>query len=240
LKIRESRFLLPAILFPAFLRAQAPANGAQDLSRMQLALKEAHELQSQPAAVLEKLKPLVDELSVMYRTKTLSAEASRVFQEALLLQARAQGGRLAPEPEIVASLRQILLLNPRVTPDSFNPREQALVERVRAIESGTLVLRTDPAGCSVVYLAEDLGTTPLEIPLVAGTYRLRLRKQGYRDRELEVVIRTDETILMEVALRRSLVEVPPPINIPNVNVAVNGRSFGPRITGFSESPLNYH
>ena len=206
---------------------QVPASDAQNLSRMEQSLREARELQTaQPGAALEKLKPLLEELSRLYQRGSLRVEGIRLYQEALLLQARAQARRLAPEPEIVATLKRFLTLNPRADLSQFNPREQAWLDRIRSTESGRLSVKSDPPASPVFYLGQELGPTPLDITLVAGTYHFVLRRQGYREQEFDVAVKTDDILTVERKLQRSAVDLPLSLNAPDITVIVNGRTAG--------------
>ncbi len=219
--------LLLILLLNSPAQVQAPPSASQDLSRMEQVLREVRDLQTtQPGAAFDKLKPLLDELGQLYQRAALTTEGAKLYQEALLLQARAQARRLAPESEIITTFRQLLILNPKVDPSQFNPRELGWLDRIRTSESARLSIKSNPPSSSVLYLGQDLGTTPLELSLVAGTYRFVLRKQGYRDQEFEAALKAAETLIAEPTLRRSVVELPLSINAPNISILVNGQSVG--------------
>lgn len=224
---------LIALLCAGVLYAQAPAPGAaqaaetQDLARMEQALKEAHELQAtQPQAVPEKLAPLLAELRQLQQNGSVTAAQHRIFQDALLVLMRTQAMLLQSEQEVMASLRELLVVNPKIDEGIFNPREKLLVDKVRSAEIGRLSLQTTPPGIPLGYMGMELGVTPLDIPLMAGTYRLQLRKQGYLDQDFTVTIGPGEMLSAVRPLQRRVVEVPISTNAPSASVSLNGQPVG--------------
>lgn len=190
-------------------------------------LREATDLQSaQPQAVAQKLDPLLAELRQLRESGTLTQAASRIYQDALLLLVRTQIMLLAPEPAINASFRELLVANPKIDESIFNPREKLLLDTIRSSEGGRLEMQTTPPGATISYLGVELGKTPLDIPLIAGTYRLQLRLQGYLDQEFEALIHPSEILKGARALRRRTVEIPVSINAPATTVILNGVTLG--------------
>jgi hypothetical protein len=198
-----------------------------DLAKMEQILKEAGDLQSdQPQVVAEKLNPLFAELRQMRLKGALKKETSKVYQDALLLLMRTQAILFAPENEMNSSLRELLMLNPKIDDSIFNPREKQLLEKVRSAETGTLSLQTNPPGCTVSYQGVDWGITPLDISLVAGSYPLALRRPGYFDQNFEAVIRSSETLKIERSVRRRAVDLPLSVNVLGASIFVNGQQAG--------------
>ena len=194
---------------------------------MQTLLKEADDLQNtRMQDVLDKLAPLLSELRQLQETGSLTPETSKIFQDALLLGVRTQVKLLAPEPEITRSFRELLVLNPKIDESIFNPREKLLLDKLRSGETGRLALETDPPGGALTYLGIDMGVTPVSIPLVAGTYRLHLQKQGFLDQDFDVIIKPSEILTMSRTMRRRAVEVPLSINVPGATVTLGGKSMG--------------
>ena len=174
--------ILTAVLAAASLCAQVPAPATQDLDRMGQILKEAADLQStQPQAVADKLGPLLAELRQLRQSGTLSPEASKILQDALLLMIRTQSMLLMSEAEISTSIRELLTANPKIDDGIFNPRERLLVNKIRSAETGHYVLETTPPGATLFYLGAELSKTPADVALIAGTYRFQLRLPGYLD-----------------------------------------------------------
>ena len=194
---------------------------------MQALLKEAEDLQStRMQEVLVRLAPLLAELRQLQEKRLLTPETSKIFQDALLLEVRTQVKLLAPEQEMTRSFRELLVLNPKIDESIFNPREKLLLDSLRSAESGRLSLETDPPGGTLTYLGVEMGITPVSLPLVAGTYRLNLRKQGFLDQDFEVVIRPSEILTMSRTMRRRAVEAPLSINVPGAAVMLGGKSLG--------------
>ena len=190
-------------------------------------LREAQDLQPvKLAEVSVRLAPLLAELRQLRQSGSLTPEISRIFQDALLLQVRTQTKLLAPEPEIVASFHELLVINPKLDESAFNPRERSLLEKVRSSETGQLSLKTHPAAVRVFYGGTEMGISPLELPLISGTYRLLLRREGYRDDALDVTIRPSELLLAERTLRRLSFLVPLSANVEGAAVLLNGQALG--------------
>jgi len=216
-----------AILFLGICRAQEAPPAASDPAKMEQTLKEAGDLQStQPQGVAEKLTPLLTELRQLRQKSALTAATSRIYQEALLLLMRTQAMLLAPEPEIMVSFRELLVLNPKIEDGIFNPREKLTLDKVRSAETGRLSLQTNPAGCTLTYLGVEMGVTPADIPLVAGSYPLVLRKQGYLDQEFEVTVKSSEILTVSRTLRRRAVDIPLSVSVPGTSISVNGQQIG--------------
>jgi hypothetical protein len=207
--------------------AQEAAPPVFDLARMEQILKEAGELQSaQPQAVAEKLNPLLSELRQLRQKSALKADTLKMYQDAILLLMRTQAMLMASENEISSSFRELLVLNPKIEDSIFNPREKALLEKVRADETCTLSLQTTPPGCTVSYMGVELGVTPVDIPLVTGSYPLSLRKQGYLDQDFEAVVNRSEIVKVVRNLRRRAVDLPLSVNASGVSIFVNGQQTG--------------
>jgi hypothetical protein len=219
--------VLTAILCATTGFAQEAAPPVFDLAKMEQVLKDAGELQSaQPEAVAEKLNPLLAELRRLRQKGALQAETSKAYQEALLLMMRTQAILFASEDEIKASLRELLALHPKIDDSIFNPLEKQLLEKVRSAETGTLSLKTNPPECSVRYQGTELGVTPLDIPLIAGSYPLTLQKTGYIDQNFEAAIKPSEILMVDRSLRRRAVDLPLSVNVPGASVFVNGQQAG--------------
>jgi hypothetical protein len=207
--------------------AQEAAPPVFDLANAEQVLKEAGDLQSsQPEAVAEKLNPLLAELRQLRQKGALKAETSKTYQDALLLLMRTKAILSAPDGEINSSFLELLVLNPKIEDSIFNPREKQRLEKVRSAENGALSLQTTPPGCAVSYQGVELGVTPIDITLVAGSYPLVLRKQGYIDQDFEAVINRSEILKITRNLRRRAVDLPLSVNTPGVSIYVNGQQAG--------------
>jgi hypothetical protein len=190
-------------------------------------LKEARDLQTtQLAEVPNKLAPLLAELRQLQQGGKLDPEISKIYQEALLLQISAQTKLLAPESDITAAYRELLVVNPKLDDSAFNPREKQLLDKMRSAETGRLSLKTDPPGITLLYIGIDLGTTPVDVSLIAGAYRLLLRKEGFRDQEFDVTIRPSEILSAERTMRRRAVEIPLSTDAVGISVVMNGQVVG--------------
>ena len=66
-----------------------------------------------------------------------------------------------------------------------------------------LVLSTDPSGAIVTLDGEEIGTTPIEHRLVAGTHRVRVSKEGFVADEREITFVAGVTEKLSVDLRRA-------------------------------------
>jgi hypothetical protein len=216
-----------ALLLPSPANSQTSAATDQSLERMRSIVREAEDLQaSELQGVLDKLSPLVEELAELHAKGALNAETARVYQDALLLKIRTQIKLLVPDSEITEAFRTLLVLNPATEGALFNPREKLLYDKIRSAETGRLVLQVEPAGASLIYLGADLGAAPANVPLIAGTYRLQLRKPGYLDEEFDVAIKPSEIFMMSRTMRRRSAEVPLTVNATAASILLGGKPVG--------------
>ena len=207
--------------------AQAPSQTTYDAATMELILKEAGDLQStEPQSVDEKLAPLLSELRQARESGTLAGDASRILKDALLLMMRTQIMLLAPEQEILALVRELLINDPAIDESIFNPREKLLLNKIRSAETGSLTLETTPPGAVLSYLGADLGTTPGKFDLIAGIYRFKLRLPGYLDQDVNATIQPSEILTLVRNMRRRTVEIPMSINAPSTTIVFNGKTLG--------------
>ena len=194
--------------------AQAPSQTTYDAATMEQVLKEAGELQSTaPQSVAEKLAPLLTELRQSRQSGTLGGDASRILKDALLLMMRTQIMLLAPEQEILALVRELLITDPKIDEGIFNPREKLLLNKIRSAETGSLSLETSPPGAVLSYLGAELGTTPVKVDLIAGSYRFQLRLPGYLDQDVNATIQPAEVLTLSRNMRRRTVDIPISINV---------------------------
>ncbi len=218
------------LILAAPLAGLLPQTGAPpilDIGRMEQTLKEAGDLQSaQPQAVAEKLAPLLAVLRPLRQNGTLTADGARILQDSLLLLMRTQSMLLLPEVEITALFRELLNTNPKIDESIFNPREKLLLGKIRSAETGNVELQTTPPAAVISYLGTELGKTPADLPLLAGTYRFQLRLTGYVDQDLELTVRPAESLTEIRTLRRRTVEIPISVNAPATTVLLNGQAQG--------------
>jgi hypothetical protein len=220
-------FVLTVFFYVVSGLAQETAPLAGDPAKMEQVLKEAGDLQSaQPQAVAEKLNPLFSELRQLRQKGALIAETAKIYEDALLLLMRTQAMMMASESDSLSSFRELLVLNPKIEDTVFNPREKQLLEKVRSTETGKLTLQTNPPGGTVLYQGVEMGITPLDLSLAAGTYPLALRKQGYLDQNFEAVIKPSEILNMARDLRRRAVDLPLSVNVSGASIFINGQQAG--------------
>jgi hypothetical protein len=225
------KILIGKILFFSLalsqLHAQATSDAANDVENMKLVLKEAGELQStEPVSAAEKLAPLLATLRQLRESGALKPDVSKVFKDALLLMARTQTMLLAPEDDIMAFFRELLIVDPQVDESVFNPREKLLLKTLRSTESGNLSLETNPSGVILSYLGIEMGKTPGKFELIAGSYRFHLRLPGYLDQDIELTIKPAEVRTMSLVMRRRVVDIPIAINAPSTTIRLNGKNLG--------------
>ena len=188
--------------------AQEPVPPQLDAAAMAARLAEAQELAGkQVSAAQGKLRELLADLRYWHDTGPMTAESAAIFQDALVLNIGLQTKLLAPEGQILDSFRELLIINPILDENLFNPREKLLLEKCRSGQSGRLSLQTTPAEAGLYYLGRELARTPAELSLMAGSYRLTLTSDGYLDQELQVDIRAGETTFVERSLRRKAVTI---------------------------------
>jgi hypothetical protein len=200
---------------------------AYDVEKMTQILKKAGDLQStEPQSVAQTLAPLLEESRRLRQNGMLTADASRILKDALLLMMRTQIMLLTPEREILTFVREILITDPKIEESFFNPREKLLVKKIRSAETGNLSLETTPPGASISYQGKELGVTPIELNLIAGDYKIKLSLLGYLDQDFNSTIQPSETLTLSRTMRRRAVEIPIAINSPSTTIVLNGKNLG--------------
>lgn len=110
---------------------------------------------------------------------------------------------------------------------SVQARRTAAITASLALEPGSLVIASEPAGASVTLDSRPMGTAPVRIPSVsAGDHKIGVLLDGYVPWERRVAVGSQEEVALEAKLellRGSLrVESVP----PGAAVAAAGRSLG--------------
>ncbi|MCX7741070.1 MAG: PEGA domain-containing protein, partial [Meiothermus sp.] len=108
--------------------------------------------------------------------------------------------------------------------------------------TGTLLLRSTPSGAEARINGRPVGSTPLTLELLPGSYELELRRSGYDPLRVSFTIRSGQTTQLELTLTAS----PPPTGTLAVestprgaDVLVNGRFVGRTPLNLALSPGFY-
>jgi formylglycine-generating enzyme required for sulfatase activity len=182
-----------ALLRPGEYRARADAPGYTTLER-EFTVDEAIDQHLEL-----RLVPLPGRLRL--RTTPVSA---RVLADGAAV------GESNGEPLVIAAGAHTL----RLEADRYLPLEHALTIEGRGREQalelvlepafGTYAVTTEPPGARVLADGTELGTTPADVELLAGTRALRIVLDGYRDETLAVEARAGERRALPVlALARA-------------------------------------
>ena len=83
----------------------------------------------------------------------------------------------------------------------FNPTVVGQFASVRSTLVGRLVVESTPGGASVRVGGDDLGVTPLQVTVLAGSQIVQLSLDGFLDEENRVEVRAGEDANLTVTLR---------------------------------------
>lgn len=86
--------------------------------------------------------------------------------------------------------------------------------------TGTLDLRTDPAGASVLVAGRFVGTTPVRVALAVGNYQITIRKEGTADQTFPARIGAGQATVETRALILTASPSAPPSTFPEVAALV--------------------
>jgi hypothetical protein len=117
---------------------------------------------------------------------------------------RGRGGRFGEPPPAAEAAPQ-----PSAAPP---PTTVAPARRARAVAStGTLDLRTDPDGATVLLAGRLLGVSPLRIDVAPGDYQVTLRREGSADQVFPVHIETRRVTIVSRGLTAAAEPTAPPV-----------------------------
>lgn len=108
--------------------------------------------------------------------------------------------------------RDFLRRNPSA-PNAATVQERVAELSAKLAERGLqqVTLLSDPAGATVTLDGQPLGVTPLTRDLPPGQYRLRLRRDGYREHESQLTVAPDVARDVSLSLERAAA---PPASAP--------------------------
>jgi hypothetical protein len=76
-------------------------------------------------------------------------------------------------------------------------------EKGRVAGTGSLALRSDPAGAEVYVDGHFVGQTPATLRLASGTHRIELRANGKRDWSRELAVIKDREVTVRPVTERA-------------------------------------
>jgi tetratricopeptide (TPR) repeat protein len=155
--------------------------------------------------------------------------------EALDLRARArfnQGDRERARADFAKLLR--VKIDYQIDRKLVSPKVIELFDQVKKENVGTLTVTTDPPGAEVSLNDDPLSRTPVQgLPVMQGTYRLKVSLKGYEDHEEDLILNPRTELKREIRLkpnRRNLRLITEPAG---VNVLIDGTLVG---TSFGTLP----
>jgi hypothetical protein len=180
-----------------------------------LRLAEAHLLAGNTEAARDALK------RSDARGREPAAERARIAGEIEALEgsrraAATPPSTVAPVPPVTATAAPppptlSVAPGPAVAPPAAAPSGET---------TGTLDLRTDPAGASALVAGRFVGTTPVRVALAAGNYQITIRKEGTADQTFPVRISAGQPTVETRALVLTASPSVPPIATPEVAALV--------------------
>jgi hypothetical protein len=144
---------------------------------------------------------LLDRLAVQSlesrRVRTLSEAERPLHREVFLLRANVHLQMLNND-KVEESFRELLRIDPFFT-GPLAPREQELMNTLRAREGGILDVSSSEANSKIVVNGVPAGLTgeqPTRLPLLAGEYEVRLEKEGFQPGTARVTIQTGQVVAL--------------------------------------------
>jgi hypothetical protein len=129
------------------------------------------------------------------RTRALTESERPIHRDLFLL--RANGHlQLLNNDRVEESFREVLRIDPFFT-GQLAPREQELMDALRAREGGTLEVASPERSAKILLNGVQAGLTsevPTRLPLLAGEYEVRLEKEGFQAGVTRVTIAAGQTV----------------------------------------------
>ncbi len=100
---------------------------------------------------------------------------------------------------------------------------RAITKLAIASKAATLAVTSEPSGASVFLDGELVGTTPFELPVGAGSRKLRIELDGYIEQERDTTLVAGERVDLELSLQP--VPVAPPPEIEPASATDRGRKL---------------
>jgi hypothetical protein len=206
--------------------AAQPAQGPQDPGALLSAAVDAARRQMDtdlPTAVAG-LDRLAVQSIELRRTRVLTELERPVHRDLFLL--RANGHlQLLNNDRVEESYREVLRIDPFFT-GQLAPREQELMDGLRAREGGVLEIASPERSAKIVVNGVPAGLTgeaPTRLSLLSGEYEIRLEKEGFQAGVTRVAIPAGQTVTVRdlAPVRR----VPPVVLLADredVELAVDG------------------
>jgi tetratricopeptide (TPR) repeat protein len=185
-----------------------------------------------PKQALEIANQVAGELNKINRESGLSAQQKTLYEDALLLKARAYT-KLADKEMAGKSLRQLLAFNPMFSRPITTSEEANWIESIKNTDMGWLEIATEQPG-TIVKIdgrpAATIGAEPVQIPLFPGTYEVSLEKEDYTPKPLLATITAGRVqTFRDISLKREFFSIPIISFEEGVNVYVNEELRGKTI-----------
>lgn len=95
--------------------------------------------------------------------------------------------------------------------DTLGPTAEALAKSLFAVVgegTGRVSIRSQPTGAAVRIDGDKVGSTPWEQGLLTGAHTVTIEMPGYRPKTMQIEIKKDDTVQLDVALEKG--DPPPP------------------------------
>jgi hypothetical protein len=209
---------------PGSVPAQGGAAQADPLAALGGAIDAARrQMDTDLSGAAAALDHLAVESMELRRTRTLSDLERPMHRDLFLLRANAHL-QLLNNDRVEESFREVLRIDPFFT-GQLAPREQELMDALRAREGGGLEVASPERAAKIVLNGVTAGLTgdaPTRLPLLAGEYELRLEKEGFQAGVARVTIAAGQTTtIRDLAPQR---RVPPVVLLADrddVEVAID-------------------
>jgi len=89
---------------------------------------------------------------------------------------------------------------------------------------GKVFVVTDPSGAAILEKDDEIGQTPQTVELALGRHHLVLRRKGYKDFKLDIVVEAGQTLVPEMVILKRKSVPPKSVPKPAATVAAKGSS----------------
>ena len=175
-------------------------------------------------AAMAALDRLASESIELRRSRPLTALERPLHRDLFLTRARGYL-QLLDNEKVLESFRELLRVDPffEGTP---TPRERELMDELRNKEAGFLEITSTEADATVLVNGSQAGTTgagPLRLTLLAGTYEVRIEKEGYQAGVTQATVISGQVVtLSDVAPSRIVPPLAFLIDRDEVGVVIGG------------------
>lgn len=200
---------LLGVVYPQVGWAQQPSgnqqSGNQPSANQQSSPKKLSASEKQELASLMKAGSAAYERGEFERSLRYFKDAYELYPHPNLLYRIALAyEKLGEDEEALSHYRQFLAERPKTKKRGRIEKTIEVIERRMAQQASQIRIKTDPSQ-AVVFINDEVngvaGTTPLELPISPGNYKIIIKKEGYETIEEPVDVPAGQTLVLNYALK---------------------------------------